>query len=180
MKKFFVSSAVIITFIAYSIHQRAVGEQSIPVIIPKTISNVPSDSPQNTPSSTPFPTLVPTSQKVMPGNTPTSIPRDTPIPTSKPNSPYKDGTYVGDSADAFYGNIQVQATIANGRITNIQFLKYPNDRERSIAINSQADPMLAQEAIQAQSAQVDIISGATDSSNAFVQSMQSALDKAKN
>ena len=62
----------------------------------------------------------------------------------------------------------------------MKFLQAPNDRERSIAINSQADPMLAQEAIQAQSAQVDVVSGATDSSQAFVQSMQSALDKAKN
>ena len=95
------------------------------------------------------------------------------------SSTYKDGTYTGNVADAFYGNIQVQVTITSGKITNINFLQYPNDRETSIAINQQSNPLLAQEAIQAQSAHVDTITGATDSSQAFVQSMQSALDAAQ-
>lgn len=115
--------------------------------------------------------------------TPTPVPLDTLMPTLEPSqktSVYNDGTFVGDAKDAFYGNIQVQTTITNGRITAIQFLQFPNDRNTSREINAQADPMLAQEAISAQSAQVDIISGATDSSLAFIQSMQSALDKAKN
>jgi uncharacterized protein with FMN-binding domain len=115
----------------------------------------------------------------MPTSTPIPTPTNTPVPTQKPTSLYKDGTFTGDAADAFYGNIQVQATISNGRITDVQFLQFPNERNRSREINAQADPMLAQEAIQAQSAHVDIVSGATDSSQAFIQSMQSALDKAK-
>jgi uncharacterized protein with FMN-binding domain len=61
----------------------------------------------------------------------------------------------------------------------VQFLQAPNAHGHSVEINSVADPMLAQEAIQAQSAKVDIVSGATDSSDAFIQSMQSALNKAK-
>ena len=92
---------------------------------------------------------------------------------------YKDGTYTGSSADAFYGTIQVQATIQNGKIADVQFLQYPNDRSESIQINQQAMPMLKQEAIQAQSANVDIVSGATDSSQAFMQSLASALSQAK-
>jgi len=99
--------------------------------------------------------------------------------SSSPNPPYKDGTYTGSSADAFYGNIQVQAVISGGKITDVQFLQYPNDRSRSIAINTLAMPNLKQEAIQAQSANVNIVSGATDSSNAFVQSLSSALSQAK-
>ncbi|HWY79730.1 MAG TPA: FMN-binding protein [Candidatus Sulfotelmatobacter sp.] len=92
---------------------------------------------------------------------------------------YKDGTYIGSVADAVYGNLQVQAIIAGGKITNVQFLQAPSDRRTSVVINQQADPTLAQETIQAQSAQVDIVSGATDSSQAFMQSLQSALDQAK-
>jgi uncharacterized protein with FMN-binding domain len=92
---------------------------------------------------------------------------------------YKDDTYTGSAADAFYGTIQVQATIQGGKITDVQFLQYPNDRDDSVRINQQADPMLAQEAIQAQSANVDIVSGATDSSQAFKESLASALSQAK-
>ena len=173
MKKFFVSAVVIISFISYSLYQKVYGVQAVPVISTKNTINIQQNIPSITPSSTPTLTQ-PIQAKTIPSNTPT------PIPTSTPKSKYKDGTYTGDPADAFYGNIQVQATISNGRITNIQFLQYPNDRGTSIYINSQADPMLAQEAIQAQSANVNIISGATDSSIAFIQSLQSILNKAKN
>ena len=92
---------------------------------------------------------------------------------------YKDGSYTGIVADAYYGNIQVQATIAGGKITNVQFLQFPNDNGTSLGINQQADPMLAQEAIQAQNANVNVVSGASDSSQAFTQSLQSALNQAK-
>ena len=61
----------------------------------------------------------------------------------------------------------------------MQFLEYPNERNRSIEINNYADPQLTSEAIQAQSANVDVISGATDSSEAFIQSLSNALSQAK-
>src|SRR6185312_2520288 len=64
---------------------------------------------------------------------------------SEPQPPYKDGIYTGSTADAFYGKIQVKATIQNGKITNVQFLQYPNDRTRSIAINTLAMPNLSSE-----------------------------------
>ncbi|HEU0000432.1 MAG TPA: FMN-binding protein [Ktedonobacteraceae bacterium] len=102
----------------------------------------------------------------------------TPNPTQAPGALYKDGTYTGSVADAFWGNLQVQAVIQNGKIANVVFLQYPNDRNRSIEINSYADPQLVSEAIQAQSANVDIVSGATDSSDAFVQSLTDALSQA--
>lgn len=92
---------------------------------------------------------------------------------------YKNGTYTGSVADAYYGYIQVQAVIQNGRIADVIFLQYPNDNGTSLSINSQAMPLLKQEALQAQSAQVDIISGASDSSMAFQQSLASALLQAK-
>src|ERR1700690_2723566 len=101
--------------------------------------------------------------------TPTSIPtptqgNGTPQPTSSnptatltpiPRGQYKDGSYTGSVEDAFYGNIQVQAKISNGKIVDVIFLQFPNDNRTSQFINSQADPMLTQEAIQVQSANVD-------------------------
>jgi uncharacterized protein with FMN-binding domain len=103
----------------------------------------------------------------------------TPIATSTSSSLYKDGTYTGSVADAQWGNLQVQVVIQNGKITDVPFLQYPNDRNRSVRINTDADPQLTSEAIQAQSANVDIVTGATDSSEAFIQSLSDALAKAK-
>jgi uncharacterized protein with FMN-binding domain len=93
---------------------------------------------------------------------------------------YKDGTYTGVSADAYYGNVQVQAIIQNGKLADVQFLDYPRDRSTSLRISSEAMPYLKSEAIQAQSAPVDIVSGATEISGAFNQSLASALAAAKN
>lgn len=91
----------------------------------------------------------------------------------------KDGSYTGDVTDAYYGNVQIRATISSGKITNVEFLQYPNDRSTSVAINSQAMPLLKQEAISAQTAQVDIVTGATQTSMAFKASLQSALNQAQ-
>lgn len=92
---------------------------------------------------------------------------------------YKDGTYTGISANAYYGNIQIEAVINGGKLADVQFLDYPRDRRTSIRINNQAMPFLKQEAIHAQSANVDTVSGASDSSGAFRQSLASALSQAK-
>jgi uncharacterized protein with FMN-binding domain len=91
---------------------------------------------------------------------------------------FKDGSYTGGAADAQWGNVQVKITIQNGRLTNVQFLQYPNHRDRSVEINNYAMPQLTSEAIQAQSSQVDVISGATDTSEAFMQSLGDALSQA--
>lgn len=91
---------------------------------------------------------------------------------------YVDGTYTGPVMDAYYGLIQIQASIQDGRLTALKVLKYPSDRRTSVSINRQALPMLRDEAIRAQSARVDIISGATLTSRAFIQSLRGALKKA--
>lgn len=98
---------------------------------------------------------------------------------SNKHLPLKDGQYSGSLADAFYGNVQVQVSIVGGKISDVQFLDYPHDRGESIQINSQAMPLLKTEVIQTQSANVDVISGATQTSEAFVKSMQSALIQAQ-
>ncbi len=104
-------------------------------------------------------------------------PAGSPLPTTN-SSIYKDGTFTGSVEDAYYGNIQVQAIIQNGQITDVVFLQYPNDNRTSLSINSQATVYLKQEAIAVQSAKVNTISGASDSSFAFRKSMATALSKA--
>ena len=100
-------------------------------------------------------------------------------PTSTTLPKYKDGTYIGDDADAFYGTIKVQINISGGKLTDVTFLNYPQDRQTSIQVNNMAMPQLKQEAIAAQNANVDVVSGATQTSNAFIQSLGTALNKAK-
>ena len=86
--------------------------------------------------------------------------------------------YTGSSADAYYGNVQVSAIISGGKITDVKFLQYPDTHNTSVIINQQAMPYLKQEAIKAQSPNVQIISGATFTSQAFQQSLQAALSQA--
>lgn len=92
---------------------------------------------------------------------------------------YVDGSYTGSAADAYYGTVQVKTIIRSGIIADVQFLQHPSDRSTSVYINNQAMPLLTQEAIQAQSAQVSGVSGATFTSQAFQQSLASALAQAK-
>lgn len=93
-------------------------------------------------------------------------------------SSYKDGTYTGSVEDAVYGNVQVKATISGGKITDVVFLQFPNTPGHSTEVSNFAIPQLRQEAIQSQSAHVDVVSGATQTSQAFMQSLQSALSQA--
>lgn len=86
------------------------------------------------------------------------------------------GTYTGDSIMTKYGAMQVQATITDGVITDITWLELPSDHH-SARINNSAAPALVEEALQAQSADVSSISGATYTSEAFKESLQSILDQ---
>lgn len=108
----------------------------------------------------------------------TASTQSTTTPVSQTAAQYKDGTYIGSTEDAFYGNVEVEVTISSGKLTDVRFLQAPDDSPNSVNINQQARPLLQQEAIHAQSAHVDIISGATNTSQAFIQSLSSALSQA--
>ena len=88
------------------------------------------------------------------------------------------GTYTGDSVMTRWGAVQVEITVADGRITAVQAVEYPQNNARDRQINAYALPVLAQEVTQAQSAQIDVVSGATVTSDGYIQSLQSALDQA--
>ncbi|WP_316525595.1 FMN-binding protein [Kitasatospora brasiliensis] len=85
----------------------------------------------------------------------------------------------GNTVNTRYGPVQVQVTLAGSRITAVDVVKYPNSERRDREINSSALPVLNQEAISAQSAHIDVVSGATYTSDGYVRSLQSALDRAK-
>lgn len=90
----------------------------------------------------------------------------------------KDGTYAGQTAQTQYGPVQVQITVSGGKLTDVTALQLTNDGGRSVQISQQAAPILRQEALQAQSAQIQAVSGATYTSEGYVTSLQSALDQA--
>ena len=74
--------------------------------------------------------------------------------------------------------MQVEVVVRGGQLVDVEALQLPADRSRSRDINSIAGPDLRQEALQARSANIDIISGATYTSEGYAQSLQSALDSA--
>jgi uncharacterized protein with FMN-binding domain len=87
-------------------------------------------------------------------------------------------TIDGDPFANPYGTVQVRVTLRGTQITGVTPLEMPVDRQYSAELSQQAAPLLLQEALQAQSAQIDILGGASYTSQSYAQSLQSALDKA--
>ena len=96
------------------------------------------------------------------------------------NRVLRDGSYVGRGFDAYWGIVQVQANIQNGRLVSVDTLKSPNHNRTSKSINRAALPPLQQEAVRIQSARVHIVSGATLTSRAYAASLKDALKQASN
>lgn len=90
----------------------------------------------------------------------------------------KSGTFSGKREYAYYGYVRVQAIIQNGTLADIKVVEYPSDNGRSRYINSIALPYLIQETVSANTWKVDLISGATFTSVAFLRSLQEALKAA--
>lgn len=88
------------------------------------------------------------------------------------------GTVEGPAVTTEWGPVQVRVTIKHNRITEVRVPQYPRDNPRSQQINARALPMLVDETLQAQSAEIDMVTGATLTSKGYVKSLQAALDKA--
>ena len=196
MKKIFLSTFVIVSFIFYAVYQRSVAPHLPPIISFHAPSEpVAPNAPRSATFTAPLPSV--SRQKIQRGEggdeegntrhrvsqTPAPLPAVTPVApppnTRVANGIYRDGEYLGKIADAYYGNVQVKAVVQNGRVADALFLDYPQDRRTSVQINRQAMPLLKMEAIQVQRAPVDIVSGATQTSLAFNESFASALLQAK-
>ncbi|MFJ3305614.1 FMN-binding protein [Streptomyces sp. NPDC086549] len=87
-------------------------------------------------------------------------------------------TVTGDTVQTRWGPVQVRVTLKDGKLTDVEAISYPQDNPRDQEINSYAVPQLRREALAAQSADIDTVSGATYTSDGYRQSLQSALDSA--
>jgi uncharacterized protein with FMN-binding domain len=122
-------------------------------------------SPSSTSATTPRPTTTS-------GGTPN--PKTSSAPSTTPSA----ASYVGSAIETRYGIVQVKVSITGHKITDASFVQLTAFDDRSQQINSQAAPILLQETLSAQSAQIDSVSGASYTSQGYEQSLQSALDRA--
>jgi uncharacterized protein with FMN-binding domain len=88
------------------------------------------------------------------------------------------GTYTGEAVMTRWGIVQVEITVESGKITKSEAVQYPQENNRDVEINSYAVPALNEAAVQAQSANLDAVSGATVTTGGYTQSLQSAIDQA--
>ena len=135
----------------------------------------PADAPPTAATSeAASPSPIPTS-RVAPSRTPT------PTTTAAPVAAGPNGSQIvtGSMVDTIFGEVQVKVTVSGKRIIDVQAVALPYDRSRSAYISQVAGPMLRSEAIQAQGANIDIISGATYTSIAYGRSLAAALQQAQ-
>lgn len=152
------------------------------------------DQKQATPSVNAIDSARPTAADALPSVQPAapvtlasnSPPEPVPPPASPPpaaapqiSGRYTNGDFTGPSTDTPWGTVQVVARVQNGSIAEIEPIDYPQHRRRSVQINEWALPVLEREVIQAQSANVDIVSQATTTSVGYLQSLAGALAQAK-
>jgi uncharacterized protein with FMN-binding domain len=156
-----------------------------PTSIAPPVTTAPPPTAAPTTAGTPRPpaaaTAPPPTSRPTPPPPPTPRPRPTATPVAA--SGLHDGTWTGSvvpAGDGFrtFGDVQVQLVISGGRITDVRPLQMPT-HARSGAISNYAGPQLRSEVLQAQSAQIDTVSGATYTSQAYAQSTQAALDQAR-
>ena len=101
----------------------------------------------------------------------TATPTPTPVPTNRPAN----GSFTGAVIPTRFGDVQVRVVVTSGRVTDVSALQMPTDRARSAEITQYVTPVLHDEVIQAQSARIDVISGATFTSEAYAESVNDAL-----
>jgi uncharacterized protein with FMN-binding domain len=87
-------------------------------------------------------------------------------------------TVTGEVARTQWGPVQVELTVSGATIAKVSVLQYPDGNGTDQQISNYALPILIQETMDAQSSQIDMVSGATYTSNGYLQSLQSALDQA--
>ena len=150
----------------------------VPTVTALTTPITPSASPTLA-SATPtmaLPTTKPSATKsasAKPTVKKTTAPAYTPPPTTQAPPPKPSGTFTGQAVDTNYGPVQVQITVSNGKITQAN----GNDMGGS-SIGEDAIPQLNQETVDAQSANIQAVSGATYTSQGYIQSLQEAIDSA--
>lgn len=163
MKRATIVTGLTVVGVAWLLNYRVTAQSTAltPVSPPQTPSNPTSPSPSTSTTSPPV--------------TPSATPSPTPSPST---TTALSGTFTGSDFPNRFGDVQVRVVISNGRITDVQAVQLPSDRAESAYISQQVGPWLRSEALQAQSANINIISGATYTSESYVQSLESALQQA--
>jgi uncharacterized protein with FMN-binding domain len=134
------------------------------------VATVPAAVATTAPGASPSPTApAPTSTGSASSSTPSSSPAATKPAATK--------TVTGDSINTRWGPVQVKITVSNGKITSATAVDYPENNPRDEEINATAIPKLQQESIGQSTSKIDMVSGATYTSEGYIQSLQSALDK---
>lgn len=111
------------------------------------------------------------------GEATTTTPSTSATPSASSSSTAS-GSYTGDAVDTRWGTVQVRITVKDGKITAAQAVEYPNQNPKDQQINAYAIPQLNAEVVAAQSASIDAVSGATVTSDGYLESLQSAIDQA--
>jgi uncharacterized protein with FMN-binding domain len=111
-------------------------------------------------------------------STPGSESSESPSASGSASSGPKDGSFTGQSTDTRYGPVQVKITVSGGAITAVDVPVYPTESFRDQQINRRAVPQLVSETLKAQSSHIDMVSGATFTSDGYIGSLQSAIDQA--
>jgi uncharacterized protein with FMN-binding domain len=119
----------------------------------------------------------PTSQSRSPNRSGSPAPGQNPPAAGNPPAS-SSATFTGGIADTQWGPVQVQITVQSGKVTQSRAVQYPQNNDRDAMINGYALPILDQEVVQQQSAAIDTVSGATVTSDGYLQSLQSAIDQA--
>jgi uncharacterized protein with FMN-binding domain len=141
-----------------------------------TSITVPTTSAAKTASSAAPDTTTPPSDSSASGTT-TESADPTPSASAAASSSAA-ATVTGEVAQTRWGPVQVAITVQGGTMTDVQVVQYPNGNGRDQEINAQALPILVSETLSAQNANIDMVSGATVTSDGYLTSLQSALDQA--
>lgn len=112
------------------------------------------------------------------GGGPGEVPAARPSPAPSSSTPPSSVSRTGEVATTRWGDVQVEITVAGGRITDATAVRVPDEHGESVQINREAVPLLEEDTLVAQSADVDTVSGATVTSEGYRESLQSAIDQA--
>jgi uncharacterized protein with FMN-binding domain len=140
------------------------------VVIPSTAAAAPTSAPSGSSSS---------GTSSAGGSTSSGSTSSSSTPSSSPGSSSSStATHTGSVVQTRWGPVQVQVTVTGGTISAVDVLQCPQGNGKDQQINAYALPILVQETLSAQSANIDMVSGATVTSDGYVESLQAALDEA--
>ena len=143
---------------------------ALPAALP-TAPSIPVASATTTPATTTAPMIAASA------TTPTTLGPTTSTSAVVPTAALQ--AFNGELVNTRYGPVQVQLQITDGAISEVVVVAYPDGDDKSVRINARALPTLRTEVLTAQSAQIDTVSGATYTSDAYTRSLQSAIDQAR-